>query len=133
MRSQYIYKKDFNYEGGGSVKVKLLLLSFQDENKIHFVYSPHLDLTGYGKSTKEANDSFDIMLDDFIDYTIKKKTIGKVLENLGWSIKGALKKPKKVIAPSITNIIGKNKYVSEIFDKYPVQTHHEDIQIPAFV
>ncbi len=130
--SQYIYKKDFKYEHGG-VKVKLLLLNFQDENDINFVYSPHLDLTGYGKTLEEANESFDIVLDDFVDYTLKKKTIGKVLENLGWSIKGAVKKPKKVIAPSITTIIGKNKYVSEIFDKYSVQTYHEDIQIPAFI
>lgn len=130
--SQYIYKKDFKSEYG-SVKVKLLLLNFQDENGIHFIYSPHLDITGYGNSLNDAQKSFDIVLDDFVDYTLKKKTIGKVLEKLGWSIKGAVKFPKRIIAPSISTIIGSNKYVSEIFDKYSVNTFHENIQIPAFI
>jgi len=90
-------------------------------------------LTGYGVNIEEAQKSFDIVFEDFVDYTLKKKSIGKVLEKMGWSIKGAVKKPKKVIAPSITSVISKNKYVSEIFDKYPVRTFHEDINIPAFI
>jgi hypothetical protein len=130
--SQYLYKKDFKSEHG-SVKVKLLLLNFQDENGVHFIYSPHLDITGYGNSLKDAQESFDIVLDDFVDYTLKKKTIGKVLEKLGWKIKGAVKLPKRIIAPSISTIIGSNKYVSEIFDKYSVNTFHENIQIPTFI
>lgn len=116
----------------GSVKVGLLLVSFQDENKIHFIYSPHLDLTGYGHNQEEAKESFKIALEDFVDYTLKKKTLGKVLRSLGWSMKGSVKSPKKIKAPSITKVIGTNTYVSEIFDKYPVQTYHEDIGLPAF-
>ena len=115
-----------------AVKVKLLLFHFEDENKINFIYSPHLDLTGYGKSTEEAQQSFGIVLEDFVDYTIKKKTLGKVLQQLGWTLKGMPKKPKKVIAPSITSIIKDNKYISEIFDKYPVSTFHQEIGLPAF-
>jgi hypothetical protein len=114
------------------VTVKLLLFHFEDENKVHFVYSPHLDLTGYGNSLEEARSSFEISLEDFIDYTVKKKTIGKVLTDLGWEMKGKSRKPKKMIAPSITSIISENEYVSEIFDKYPVNTFHEEVGLPVF-
>lgn len=113
------------------VRVKLLLVHFQDENKVHFVYSPHLDLTGYGNDVIQAKDSFEIVLEDFVDYTIKKKTLTKVLTELGWELKGSEKRPKKIIAPSITSVINENKYVSEIFDKYPVNTYHKEIGLPV--
>ncbi len=81
-----------------SVRVKLFLVHFQDESKVHFIYSPHLDLTGYGNSVTEAKESFEIVFEDFVDYTIKKKTLAKVLTGLGWVLKGTEKHPKKVIA-----------------------------------
>ena len=77
------------------MKVKLLLFHFKDERKIHFIYSPHLDITGYGQNLKDAKDSFEIVFEDFIDYTLKKKTLSKILTKLGWELKGTLKRPKK--------------------------------------
>lgn len=114
------------------VKVKLLLFHFEDDKKVNFIYSPHLDLSGYGNNLEEAQQSFQIALEDFVDYTLKKKTLGKVLMQLGWTIKGLSKKPKRILAPSITTIISANKYVSEIFDKYPVNTYHREVGLPAF-
>ena len=111
--------------------MRLLLIHFKDENNIHFIYSPHLDLTGYGNNLPEAKASFEIVFDDFIDYTLKKKTLGKVLTKLGWQLKGNQKKPKKIIAPSITSVISENEYVSDIFDKYATKTFHKDVGIPV--
>ena len=128
--AQYIFEGDIK-NIKGYVKVRLLLLHFRDENMIHFIYSPHLDLTGYGNSEEEAKKSFEIVLEDFIDYTLKKKTLGKVLSGLGWEIKGSAKKPRKMIVPSIKTVIEKNKYVSDIFDKYPVNTFHQEVGLPA--
>lgn len=124
------------FEGGyrnvaGKVRVRLLLFSFKDENKVNFIYSPHLDLSGYGSTLAEAKESFEIAFEDFVDYTTKKKTLGTVLSKLGWQIKGKEAKPKKVVAPSITSIINENDYVSEIFDKYPVRTFHKEVGLPA--
>jgi hypothetical protein len=130
--AQYIFEGDYKNKSG-NVKVKLLLFHFQDENKVHFIYSPHIDLTGYGKNITEAKESFNIVFEDFVDYTLKKKTLGKVLSSLGWELKGSAKKPKKVLAPSITSVIKENSYVSEIFDKYPVNTYHQEVGIPAFI
>jgi len=130
--AQYIFEGDYKNKSG-NVKVKLLLFHFQDENKVHFIYSPHIDLTGYGKNITEAKESFNIVFEDFVDYTLKKKTLGEVLSSLGWELKGSAKKPKKVLAPSITSVIKENRYVSEIFDKYPVNTYHQEVGIPAFI
>ena len=129
--AKYIFEGDFKNKSG-NVIVKLLLFHFKDENNIHFIYSPHLDLTGYGNILSEAKKSFEIVFADFIDYTLKKKTFGKVLTDLGWELKGTIKRPKKVIAPSITSIIQGNDFVSEIFDKYPVNTYHKEVGIPAY-
>ena len=129
--SKYLFEGDFSNKVG-NVKVKLLLVHFQDESEVHFIYSPHLDLTGYGKTIEKAKESFGIVFEDFIDYTLKKKTVGKVLKDLGWKMKGTSKRPKNIIAPSITSVIGNNEYVSEIFDKYPVSTYHQEVGIPTY-
>ncbi|TSA32716.1 MAG: hypothetical protein D4R64_15495 [Porphyromonadaceae bacterium] len=130
--AQYIFEGKYQNQST-SVKVKLLLIHFEDEKKVHFIYSPHLDLTGYGINFGEAKKSFEIVFEDFVDYTLKKETLGKVLSGLGWELKGPAKKPKRVIAPSITSVIKNNKYVSEIFDKYPVSTYHQEVGLPAFI
>ena len=116
------------------VKVRILLFHFVDEKGISFVYSPHLDITGYGYSLEEAKKSFEIVFDDFIDYTTKKATLGKLLQKLGWKqLKGTIKKPVKVLAPSITTIIADNKFISDLFDKYPLHTFYQEVGMPLAV
>lgn len=127
--SNYLFEADYK-NNQATVNVKLFLAHFQDENGTHIIFSPHLDLSGYGNSLEEAKESFNIAFEDFVDYTLKKKTLGKVLRNLGWKLKGNQKLPKKVLAPSISSIIRENDYVSEIFDKYNVNTFHQDVQLP---
>ena len=127
--SHYIFEGKYQ-DRSSAVKVRLLLFHFQDENKVHLIYSPHLDLTGYGNIMSEARESFEIAFVDFIDYTIKEKTLAKVLKDLGWKISDSEKHPKKVIAPGIASVINDNEYVSEIFDKYPVKTYHKQVEIP---
>ncbi len=129
--SELIFQGGYKNQSG-DVKVKLFLVQFKDENNIHIIYSPHLDLSGYGDSPREARKSFEIAFEDLIDYTLKKKTLGKVLESLGWKLKGTRRKPKKLLAPSITSVIKDNEYVSEIFDKYNVNTYHKEVGIPAY-
>lgn len=118
----------------GEVKVRILLFHFTDEQGIHFVYSPHLDLTGYGHSLTEAKTSFEVVFEDFLDYTIKKATLGSLLQKMGWKKqKGTLKKPVKSLAPSITTVIAGNKYISDLFDKYPLQTFYKEVGMPIAV
>ena len=128
--SNYLVQGDYK-NNQTVINVRLVLVHFQDENNIHFIFSPHLDLSGYGNNLEEAKQSFEFAFEDFIDYTVKKKTFGKVLTKLGWKVKGESQFPKKVLAPSIASVIKNNKYVSEVFDKYQVNTFHEEVQLPA--
>lgn len=131
--AKYIFEGDYKNKSG-NVKVNLLLIHFEDENSIHFIYAPHLDLTGYGNNLKEAKQSFKIVFEDFIDYTLENKTINNVLMNLGWDLKNnPQKKKKRVIAPSFMSLALENKYISELFDNYPINTYHQEVGIPAFV
>ena len=125
--SPYIFEGKYK-SNKAEVKVRLLLVQFKDENDVHFIYSPHLDLSGYGTDPDEAKKSFEIVFEDFVDYTVKKKTLGKVLIGLGWELRGSAKKPKKVLAPSIASVIKDNRYVSDIFDKYQVNTYHKEVK-----
>ena len=64
--SHYIFEG--KYQGKSkSVRIRLFLVHFQDENKVHLIYSPHLDLTGYGNNLTEAQKSFEIVFEDFVD------------------------------------------------------------------
>ena len=128
--SQYIFKKGIRRDSN-LINVRLLLIHFKDENNIHYIYSPHLDLTGYGNNLSSAKTSFEIVLDDFIDSTLKKRTIGKELTKLGGQFKGNAKKPEKIIAPIITSVISENVYVSYILDKYSTKTFHQEVAIPV--
>jgi len=72
------------------VKTNLFLILFQEDE--HFiVYSPALDLSGYGYSEQEAKDSFNTVLAEFINYTTTKNTFFDELKKHGWKIKGARK------------------------------------------
>ncbi len=113
-----------------SVNFYLVILHFVDESKILFYYSPHLDLSGYGESEDKAKESFQIAIDDFIDYTFKKKTIKKVLTELGWTIKKSVKQKPK--APIFSELLRTRPYMSEILDNYNVNTFRENIKLPAF-
>ena len=64
---------------------------------------------------------------------INKKTIAEVLTKLGWQIKGRAKKPKKIKAPVFSELMQKRPYVSEILDKYDIQSFKENIRLPAYV
>lgn len=112
----------------GNVKAKLFLIHFVDENGVHIIYSPHLDLSGYGNTKEEAKTAFEDAFKDFMDYTLKKKTLGKLLDKLGWKIKGSMKKPRKFVTPKLEDLLDKS-YVSDIFNKYKTETYHEEVAI----
>jgi hypothetical protein len=116
------------------VKVRILLFHFIDEHGVHFIYSPHLDITGYGYTLKDAKKSFEVVFADFLDYTLKKATLGSLLKKLGWKQqKGSVKKPVRSLAPSITTVIANNKHIAEIFDKYPLHTYYQEVDLPLAV
>jgi len=70
-----------------TVNVSVPLLSFKEDDDTFIVYSPALDVSGYGDTEEEARKSFELTLEEFINYTINKKTFQSELTRLGWKIK----------------------------------------------
>jgi hypothetical protein len=113
-----------------SVKAEIVLISFKEEDNF-IIYSPHLDVTGYGKSEEEAMQSFNHCLSVFLDYTVNKKTLHKELVSLGWELKkGTIKNPKKVNAPSWGNLLKKNASLEELFTNQNIKTSRKEVAIP---
>lgn len=71
------------HHGGKQVTVQLLLLLWGDD-AVNYVYSPQLDLTGYGYNEVEAKESFNHQLEEFISYSLNKNTLLSELKKLGW-------------------------------------------------
>ena len=56
-------------------------IKFEEDN-LFYTNIPSLDITGYGKNRKEADESLEIMLEEFFDYTVNHNTLDKVLKKI---------------------------------------------------
>ena len=101
------------------VKVNVSVFLFKDDGVYH-AYCPELDLVGYDYSEDGAKKSFEYVLKDYLDYTIKNGTLEEDLIKHGW------KKSKggNVTEPTPTALLrgGKLKDVLNMkeFQKYSV-------------
>ena len=107
-------------------KVGLSLIEF-NENDVTIVYSPALNISGYGYNSDEAKNSFNIALHEFFQYTNNKKTFDKVLRELGWTFKGSKKKPK-MEAPLNSDLISKNPLYNDIINSKNYKVYKEDVE-----
>lgn len=62
-----------------SVQIQLM-----KEGDIVVVYSPALDLCGYGKTADEAKEDFDAAFKIFVKETTEHGTLERALKELGW-------------------------------------------------
>lgn len=95
------------------------------------IYAPALDLFGYGKTKKEAKESFEITLDEFVRYTVNKGTLIPELKRLGWEVLKSKKKPK-LIAPSLSSLLSDNEQFNELFNEGEYHKYDQQVSIPAF-
>jgi len=65
-------------------KVALLTFTFR-EGDFYVVFSPSLDLTGYGEDKKGALESFTVVLEEFLKYSLKGNKLAENLLSLGWN------------------------------------------------
>ena len=98
-------------DGRNNVELSVSIFLWE-ENSIFYVYSPALDLTGYGLSKEEARESFETVLQEFIVYTHNKKTIFAELENLGWAVN---KKKKRVVSPDFEDLLSENEHFNHLY------------------
>jgi predicted RNase H-like HicB family nuclease len=94
--------------------MKLNLVAFKDD-EAYYSYCPALELIGYGDNEEEAKKSFEIVLEEYINYTTENNTLIKDLEKHGWKITG---NGKKISQPKFSELLQNNNNLSNIFNKY---------------
>lgn len=107
------YTGVFNNKPGVTIKLDLELLRWEEDG-IHYILSPVLDLTGYGYSVEEAKASFETILEEYIRYTHNKKTFFDDLEAHGWAVN---RKKIRLVAPQLSELLEDNEELKEILAK----------------
>lgn len=109
----------------GIHSVRLSLVGFKEEDGIFIIYSPALDLSGYGKNEEEAKKSFNEALIEFAKYTSDKNTTEKVLTSLGWK----KIKESKYIPPKDTELVRINPQYSDIINNKDFKVTKENLEL----
>ncbi len=113
----------------GVIETGLRLFSFVEDG-VTIIYSPELDLSGYGYSFNEAKASFYETLSEFCKYGIAKGTLFSELKRLGWSV-GGKSKNKKITSPSFDSLLKTNEEFQDIIRNKDYTKFTEKMQIPA--
>ena len=121
----YLCKGDFN-TNHTHLKFNVIIFSFTDENNLHFIFSPQLDISAYGTTESEAKEAFEIHLEEFFKYTFENNTLEDVLSDLGWGLN-----KQKIEAPPIARFMKKESQLSDLFDKYPVISYPRSFNISS--
>lgn len=107
-------------------QVGLSLVEFNEDDVV-IIYSPALDLSGYGHSQEEAKNSFSESLNEFFRYTNNKNTLNSVLKELGWSIKGTKKNPK-FNPPLDSDLVTSNSLFNDIVNHKNYRVSRQEVE-----
>jgi hypothetical protein len=113
----------------GSVEANLPVLFFED-NGVSIVHCPALDLSGYGKTEDEARSSFELVLEEFFDYTLKKSSLLRVLRKLGWEAHGKRSR-RRVTAPSLEEMMDRDPELNLLLANTPVRIQNRPVYMPV--
>ena len=78
-----LYDKQFIKMTVSGFDVSLLSFAFQDGNYT-VVFAPAIQVSGYGLDLSEADKSFEINLEIFLQETVEKNSLSLILEKSGW-------------------------------------------------
>lgn len=86
----------------GNVNFEVSLpVSFLREGKYFIAYSPALDLSTSGKTFEEAKTRFEEIVGIFFEELLQKRTLDKVLGELGWQKTQKTWAPPMIVANEI--------------------------------
>lgn len=114
--------------GSDNISVNLPIILFEEDG-CQIMYCPALDVSGYGKTESEAQESFHISLGEFFLYTTRKKTFKMVLQNLGWTIRKSKFKPMH--PPSMSDLLCNNDNFSRIFNNFNFRKVDQPFELPT--
>lgn len=111
----------YQMKEGTGINVSLSIFFYQEDG-IHYAYCAALDILGYGNSEEEAKQSFEIMLDETLKYTISNGILTALLESLGW---------QKRQPPKTSALIARSRELADIVDNKAYKTILENITLPC--
>jgi len=126
---KYQFRGKFQSSATG-VKVTLSLISFK-ENDVVIIYSPALDISGYGNDELDAKISFEIVLEEFLRYTINKGSFEYELKKMGWKLSGK-KSSRKYKQPYLDHLLKNNKYLIDIVREKEFHRINKTVSLPAY-
>lgn len=110
------------------IEIRLVLLSYIDDN-VHVIYSPALDLYGYGNDELEARASFSTTLEEYIAFTTEENSLSADLSRLGWAVNP---QSHRVTMPAWTSLVNKNQHLNDVMLNRPFKKFDQPIRFPAF-
>lgn len=119
---------DYQAEFNNGTDVRLALLSYIQDD-VHVVYSPALDLYGYGNDEIEARASFSVVLEEYISYTAKEATLVEDLKRLGWEIN---LQSHTISMPGWINLLQDNAHLNDVVTNRSFKKFDFSTRIPAF-
>jgi hypothetical protein len=110
-----------------TVKVNLDMIEYLEEG-IFYSYSPALDLVGYGHSESEARQSWELVLEEYLKYTLNKNTLIKDLESRGWRV---ARNKKTFTPPTFSWMLQNNSDLTSVYDKHDFHKTSRPVSIPV--
>jgi hypothetical protein len=109
--------------------ISLSLIAFREDKKF-ILFCPALDLSGYGDTEKEAEDSFRVALKEFFRYTTENKTLESELSKMGWLLPDG--DSDELIPPGISQLLELNDDFNRIFNEYDFRKFDRKVTFPGF-
>lgn len=119
----------FNKSHHQKIDVRMDLLEYNEDDTF-YVYSPALDLVGYGFTAQEARNSWETILAEYFRYTLNKKTLTEDLENRGWEIKNKAK-AMRFTPPTLSWMLERNEGLTNIYNNHDFHKVSRQIKVPV--
>lgn len=130
-QSKSFFGKLLNRNSDSSVTLQVDILEYEEDG-IHYVYCPALDLIGYGGSAAESRSSWKTVLEEYVNYTVNKNTLAADLQKHGWIIKINSKKKKEFLPPTFTWIVQNNQQAKEVYNEHEFSKRTASVNVPCF-
>jgi hypothetical protein len=116
--------------GRNKITVNLFVILFNEEGTV-IAFCPALDIYGYGNNALEAQNSFDVALEEYFRYTINKNTLHDDLTSRGWKLAGSKSKRNGLIPPTMSELLNLNSDFGEIFNTHEFQKLNRAVVLPC--
>lgn len=120
------FKGEFVNTKGDRITVTSPIVIFE-QSGCKILFSPTVEIYGYGQNLTEAKASFKNNLEEFINYTINKGTFAEELKRMGWQFK---KRKKQYIVPSFSKMLKNNQKLIDILDHNKASIDQQTFALP---